>query len=136
MRCSFVQTVLVASFFCSSTLATPSHANVARAAAASDASACHVSDFSAVSSAVASCTDISLDSIAVPANALLDLTKLKQGTKVTFTGTTSFGYAATTNDLIDISGVGITVTMAEGAVINGNGPAWWDGQGSNGGGDK
>ena len=37
------------------------------------------------------------------------------------------------DSLIKIGGAGITVTAAPGAVINGNGPAWWDGQGSNGG---
>lgn len=87
--------------------------------------------FSAVPSAVA-CTEISLDNIALPVNELLDLTKVNEGAKVIFTGTTTFNYAATTSDLVKISGVGITVTMANGAVMDGNGSAWWDGQGSQG----
>jgi len=36
-------------------------------------------------------------------------------------------------DPIVISGTGYTVTGAAGHVIDGNGQAYWDGQGSNGG---
>jgi polygalacturonase len=63
----------------------------------------------------------------------LDLTKLKQGSTVTFAGKTTFQYYDWDGDLIKISGKGITITAASGAVIDGKGQAWWDGQGSNGG---
>lgn len=39
-------------------------------------------------------------------------------------------------DPILISGTDITITGAPGHVIEGNGAAYWDGLGSNGGGDK
>lgn len=41
-----------------------------------------------------------------------------------------------TADLIKVTGKGVTITGAEDHVIDGNGGAWWDGQGSNGGVDK
>lgn len=39
-------------------------------------------------------------------------------------------------DPIVVSGHDITITGAEGHVIEGNGAAYWDGEGSNGGQDK
>jgi hypothetical protein len=38
-----------------------------------------------------------------------------------------------TDDLIQIGGTDITIQGEPGAVLDGNGPAWWDGLGSNGG---
>ncbi|KAJ6030466.1 hypothetical protein N7460_010732 [Penicillium canescens] len=52
-----------------------------------------------------SCSTIVLDNIEVPAGETLDLSKLKEGTKVIF----------------------------KGHVINGNGAKWWDSKGTNGG---
>ncbi|CAI6334127.1 unnamed protein product [Periconia digitata] len=89
--------------------------------------------FKDVASIDKSCTDIVLDSISVPAGQTLDLTKLKDNTKVTFKGTTSFGYKEWKGPLISVSGTKITVTGASGHVIDGNGAKWWDGKGSNGG---
>lgn len=40
----------------------------------------------------AACSTITLSNIAVPAGTTLDLTKLTKGTKVIFSGTTTFGY--------------------------------------------
>jgi polygalacturonase len=37
---------------------------------------------------------------------------------------------------IEIGGTDVTITGAAGHVIDGNGQAYWDGQGSNGGTDK
>ena len=92
-----------------------------------------MTEFSAVAPAVASCTSITLDSITVPGGSSLDLTDLQQGSTVTFAGTTSFEYFDWDGDLNKISGKDITITSASGAIIDGNGQAWWDGQGSNGG---
>lgn len=39
-------------------------------------------------------------------------------------------------DPIVIGGTDVTITAESGAVIDGNGQAYWDGQGSNGGVDK
>lgn len=81
----------------------------------------------------ASCSTIVLNNVIVPAGTTLDLTKLNSGTTVTFQGTTSFGYKEWEGPLISVSGTKITVQGASGHVIDGNGPKWWDGQGSNGG---
>ncbi|KAK3669431.1 hypothetical protein LTR78_010691 [Recurvomyces mirabilis] len=96
-------------------------------------SPCTVTAYSAVAAATASCTAITLKNIAVPGNATLDLSKLKAGTKVTFAGTTTFGFAEADYDMIKVGGTNITITAEAGAIIDGNGQAWWDGQGSNGG---
>ena len=59
------------------------------AAATPAASAtCTVTAYTDVASATASCTSIVLQSIAVPAQKTLDLSKLKTGTTVTFSGKT------------------------------------------------
>ena len=102
--------------------------NIARAA-----DACHVTSYSGVAAAVSSCTNITLDGIAVPGNTTLDLTKLKAGTTVTFAGKTTFAYADANYDMIKFAGTNVVLTAQKGAIIDGNGQAWWDGLGSNGG---
>lgn len=94
---------------------------------------CHVTSYSGVAGAVFSCTNIILDGIAVPGNTTLDLTKLKTGAVVTFAGKTTFAYADANYDMIKVTGTDVTITAEKGAVIDGNGQAWWDGLGSNGG---
>ncbi|KAF2757030.1 glycoside hydrolase [Pseudovirgaria hyperparasitica] len=97
------------------------------------ATSCTVTEYASVSAAVASCTAITLKSITVPAGDTLDLTKLKAGSKVTFSGTTTFEYVAEDFDPVKITGSGVEITGDSSHVIDGNGSAWWDGQGSNGG---
>lgn len=98
---------------------------------------CAVTAATDVSSAVSSCTAIEISNLSVPANTTIDLTGLKDNTTVTFSGTTTFGYSPDSDFVaIQVSGSGITITGAEGHVIDGNGPAYWDGQGTNGGTDK
>nr|AAM00249.1 endopolygalacturonase [Chrysoporthe cubensis] len=94
---------------------------------------CTFTDAAAVSKSKTSCATITLSNIAVPSGTTLDLTKLNSGTKVIFEGTTSFGYKEWEGLLISVSGTDIEVTGASGHVIDGNGAAWWDGEGSNGG---
>ena len=53
--------------------------------------------------------------------------------KVTFQGTTTFGYKEWQGPLISVSGAQITVDGAAGHTIDCQGQRWWDGQGSNGG---
>ena len=108
-------------------------ASCATTTTAATTTPCTVTAFSAVASATASCTAITLENVAVPGGETLDLSKLKTGTTVTFAGTTTFGYYDWDSDLIDVGGTNITITAAAGAVIDGNGQSWWDGQGSNGG---
>ncbi|KAH9210816.1 glycoside hydrolase [Leptodontidium sp. 2 PMI_412] len=110
---------LVCSLFATTSLAAP-------------AASCTATAFSQVATAVAGCTDIVLNNIAVPAGSQLDLTKVKPSTTVTFKGTTTFGFKAWTSPLILIGGSDFHITGASGAVIDGNGPAWWDGKGDNG----
>jgi polygalacturonase len=46
----------------------------------------------------------------------------------------TFGFTNSSSfNPIQVSGKNVTVTAAIGAVIDGNGQAYWDGQGSNGG---
>ncbi|KAI4596733.1 hypothetical protein KJ359_005075 [Pestalotiopsis sp. 9143b] len=99
--------------------------------------ACTVTNYSDLAGAVANCTNIVLQDLYAPANSSIDLTDLKNGSTVTFAGTTSFGDTPDHDFLpIQISGSGLTITGAEGHVLEGNGAAYWDGQGSNGGGSK
>ncbi|GIC91863.1 uncharacterized protein Aud_008317 [Aspergillus udagawae] len=87
-----------------------------------------------IPSAVASCTNIILSNIAVPNGSALDLSALLPGTTVTFDGTTTFGFTNSSSfNPVTISGSNITITATPGAIIDGNGPAYWDGLGSNGG---
>ncbi|KAL0930136.1 endo-polygalacturonase, partial [Colletotrichum truncatum] len=93
---------------------------------------CRITTYHDIANAVATCTDIILDSIAVPPASAINLQNLKNGATVTFAGKTTFGTTADNNfDPIIISGAGVTITGAPGHVIDGNGQAYWDGQGSN-----
>jgi len=84
-----------------------------------------VTAYTAVPAAIASCTAITLDSIHVPGNATLDLSKLKAGTTVTFAGITTFGFVEADYNLIQAGGTNITITAEPNAIIDGNGQAWW-----------
>nr|AHC56281.1 polygalacturonase 3 [Monilinia fructicola] len=98
---------------------------------------CKATAYSNIAGIVAKCTNIVLHNIAVPAGATLDLQKLRDGSTVTFSGTTTFGTTPISGfDPIVINGRGITITGAPGHVIEGNGAAYWDGLGSNGGSKK
>ncbi|KAJ5679217.1 endopolygalacturonase D [Penicillium macrosclerotiorum] len=98
---------------------------------------CIVSEYASLSSAVASCTNIVLSDLYAPPSSTIDLQGLQTGATVTFAGTTTFGDTYDDDfDPIVISGTDITITGAEGHVIEGNGAAYWDGEGSNGGQDK
>ncbi|KAH6654996.1 family 28 glycosyl hydrolase [Truncatella angustata] len=99
--------------------------------------ACIVTEYSAIAAAVANCTDIVLQDIFAPANSSINLTKLQAGSRVTFAGNTTFGDTPDHDFIpIQVSGTNLTITGAEGHVIEGNGAAYWDGLGSNGGGSK
>ncbi|KAL4865834.1 hypothetical protein BDV12DRAFT_145261 [Aspergillus spectabilis] len=98
---------------------------------------CTVSEYASLSSAVASCTNILLSDLYAPPSSTIDLQNLQTGAAVIFDGTTTFGTTVDSDfDPIVISGTDITITGTEDHVIDGNGPAYWDGQGSNGGSDK
>lgn len=96
-------------------------------------SGCTFTDSDTAASSKASCSNIVLKDITVPAGETLDLSDLNDGTNVQFQGTTTFEYDEWEGPLIRFSGTSITITGASGHVIDGNGAKWWDGEGSNGG---
>ncbi|KAK6087011.1 endopolygalacturonase 1 [Seiridium cupressi] len=109
-------------------------ASAAQAAPVLDERAsCTFTDAASAIKGKASCTSIVLSGITVPAGTTLDMTGLKTGTTVTFSGTTSFAYKEWEGPLVSFSGKDITIQGASGHVIDGNGAKWWDGKGSNGG---
>ncbi|KAB8254345.1 putative endopolygalacturonase D [Aspergillus pseudonomiae] len=98
---------------------------------------CTVTEYAAISSAVVSCSNILLSDIYAPPSSTIDLQGLQTGAAVIFAGKTTFGDTADSDfDPIVVSGTSVTITGAEGHVIDGNGEAYWDGEGSNGGSDK
>ncbi|KAG8996372.1 hypothetical protein FRB95_014608 [Tulasnella sp. JGI-2019a] len=99
-------------------------------------SVCNVTTYSAISAAVSACTNIALTNITVPAGDTLDLSSLKAGSIVTFYGKTTWAFEESDYDMLKIAGKNITIQGAPCSVIDGNGAAWWDGEGSNGGIDK
>lgn len=95
---------------------------------------CTVTAAADVAAAVASCTAIELSDLTMPASTALNLTGLQPSASVVFSGTTSFGYTPDEDfDPIVVSGSYISISGAPGSVIDGNGSAYWDGLGSNGG---
>ncbi|PQE27800.1 polygalacturonase 5 protein [Rutstroemia sp. NJR-2017a BVV2] len=88
---------------------------------------------SSASKSKTSCSTIVLSALAVPSGTTLDLTGLNEGTTVIFEGTTTFGYEEWAGPLVSVSGTDITVTQTTGAVLDGQGAKYWDGEGSNGG---
>jgi polygalacturonase len=52
--------------------------------------------------------------------------------QVIFEGKTTWAFKEWDGPLLQISGTGITVTGASGAYLDGNGAAWWDGEGDSG----
>lgn len=110
----------------------------AATSAVTDSTSCTVTEYSQLASAIASCTDIVLRDLSAPVNSSIDLRALQDGSKVTFAGTTTFEgvTAVKTFYPIMIGGHHLTITGDENHVIEGNGAVYWDGLGSNGGGDK
>ncbi|KAL4917682.1 putative endopolygalacturonase D [Aspergillus aurantiobrunneus] len=98
---------------------------------------CTVTEYASISSAVASCSNILLSDVYAPPSSTIDLQELQTGAAVIFAGTTTFGDTVDSDfDPIVISGTDVTITGTDDHVIDGNGQAYWDGQGSNGGSDK
>ncbi|KAF1918786.1 polygalacturonase precursor [Ampelomyces quisqualis] len=113
-----------------------SSASASPPATAIPPSACHVTEYSAIPAATSACTSITLDGIIVLGNGTINLSKLKTGTRVAFSGTTFWEYFDANYPFIKVGGTDIEITATEGAVLDGNGQAWWDGLGSNGGAAK
>ncbi|KAJ8940647.1 hypothetical protein NQ318_012730 [Aromia moschata] len=93
---------------------------------------CTVTSYSKVAEAVASCSEIVLDGITVPAETTLDIA-LQDGAELRFQNEIKFEYAAWDGPLIKISGRGITVLGLLGHSLDGQGSKYWDGKGDGGG---
>lgn len=123
-----------AAFVSASPMPKPTAApDLENAALGKRATTCTFTGASQASKSKTSCATIVLDAIAVPSGTTLDLTGLTEGTSVIFSGETTFGYEEWSGPLISVSGTNIKVSGASGHSINGNGAAWWDGEGGNGG---
>jgi len=97
-------------------------------------SACTFTSYSQITG-VSKCNPLTLQGpFTVPANSVISLTGLASGTQVNFKGEITFakGTLSSSNYLITISGNNLAIT-GSGATLNGNGPSYWDGEGSNGG---
>ncbi|KAI9708182.1 MAG: Polygalacturonase 1 [Bogoriella megaspora] len=130
---SALATAPIASTASAEVAATTVDAAVAAASSGAASAGCTFTSAADAQSGKSSCSSIVLNGITVPAGTTLDLTKLNDGTTVTFQGTTTFEYKEWAGPLISFSGKQITINGASGHVIDGNGAQWWDGQGSNGG---
>ncbi|KAI9930752.1 hypothetical protein ASPWEDRAFT_171376 [Aspergillus wentii DTO 134E9] len=97
------------------------------------ASSCTFTDAAKASESISSCSSVVLKDIEVPAGETLDLSDAADGATITFEGTTSFGYKEWKGPLIRLAGKGVTITGADGHVIDGDGSRWWDTKGTNGG---
>lgn len=96
-------------------------------------SSCTVTSASEATESVSGCSKVVVKDVKVPAGETLDLSKVDDGTTITFEGTTTFEYKEWKGPLIRIEGKEITVNMAEGGLIDGDGSRWWDSKGTNGG---
>ncbi|KAH3556720.1 hypothetical protein KXV84_003589 [Aspergillus fumigatus] len=96
-------------------------------------STCTFTAASQATESASGCSEIVLDNIEVPAGETLDLSDVDDGTTIVFEGTTTFGYKEWSGPLIRFGGKDITIKQNSGAVIDGEGSRWWDGEGTNGG---
>ncbi|SPO25986.1 probable PGU1 - Endo-polygalacturonase [Ustilago trichophora] len=111
----------------------PSKRGSKRIASIKASTGCTFTDAASAKAGKGSCSTITLSNINVPAGETLDLSNLKQGTRVIFQGTTTFGYKEWGGPLIQVSGSNLDISGASGAVIDAGGARWWDGKGGNGG---
>ncbi|CAG8974828.1 hypothetical protein HYALB_00000442 [Hymenoscyphus albidus] len=98
------------------------------------ATPCVCTDYSQIAPAIQACSSITLSNIHAPVSSTISLMQLKPGTTITFAGTTTFGITENSQFRpIQISGSNVTIKGEKGCVIDGGGPDYWDGLGSNGG---
>ncbi|XP_050300083.1 polygalacturonase-like [Anthonomus grandis grandis] len=90
---------------------------------------CVITKFEDVSNVVATCKDIVINNLIVPEGQQLTL-QLTEGSTLVFRGTTLFEYFVWTGPLMIISGNNITVIGEPGSSLDGQGPLYWDGQGT------
>ncbi|KAH9089465.1 hypothetical protein LEN26_019138 [Aphanomyces euteiches] len=73
---------------------------------------------------VSTCSTVVISSLTVPAGVTLDLTNLKDGATVSFTGTTTFGTKLWGGPLVLLSGTNLKVTGP--GTLDGQGPWYWN----------
>ncbi|CAG9772129.1 unnamed protein product [Ceutorhynchus assimilis] len=90
---------------------------------------CVIKEFDQVDETLKRCTNIVVDSLVVPGGQQL-LLRLTEGSTLAFRGTTKFGFAEWKGNLVVITGSNITVYGEKDSLLDGQGPLWWDGQGT------
>ncbi|KAF2658961.1 glycoside hydrolase family 28 protein [Lophiostoma macrostomum CBS 122681] len=128
--------VALAAVATASPVAQPEITPAPRPALGKRASSCTFSGslgYSSASKSQTACSTIVLSALAVPSGKALDLSDLPDDTSVIFEGKTTFAYAEWAGPLMQIEGTGIKISGASGAVIDGNGAKYWDGEGGSGG---
>ncbi|QPH06387.1 hypothetical protein C2857_004819 [Epichloe festucae Fl1] len=98
--------------------------------------ACTFTDAASAIREKGNCKVITLSNVNVPARQTLDLSRLKDNTRVIFSEETTFEYAEWAGPLISFSGNSISIEGAPGHIIDCNGKRWWDSKGTNGGKQK
>ncbi|KAF2007593.1 glycoside hydrolase family 28 protein [Amniculicola lignicola CBS 123094] len=94
---------------------------------------CTVTAFASASAAAKSCSNILLSGVSIPASSTLSLTVPTKGALL-FAGTMTVAYTPDADYTpIVLKGTNAKVAGLKGAVIDGQGSKYWDGEGSNGG---
>ncbi|KAJ8918261.1 hypothetical protein NQ315_014131 [Exocentrus adspersus] len=98
------------------------------------AATCTISSYNEddITNATKECSDITLNSISIPAGVTLKL-NLKQGAKLTFQGTLTWGYQEWDGPLLNITGTDVEITGMPDHVLDPKGGLWWDGKAEVGG---
>ncbi|KAF2773251.1 hypothetical protein EJ03DRAFT_305450 [Teratosphaeria nubilosa] len=97
---------------------------------------CTVTELADVTASLESCSNILMSGVSIPASSTLSV-EVSSDAALLFAGTMTVAYTPDTDYTpIVIKGTGAKVAGLAGAVIDGNGAQYWDGEGSNGGTDK
>ncbi|KAF7271942.1 hypothetical protein GWI33_015240 [Rhynchophorus ferrugineus] len=89
---------------------------------------CRVTRFDEIENAVENCKAIVIENLFVPGGKTLELL-LKEGSKLTFKGRTTFGFTEWDGPLVMINGTNVFIEGEDGAILDGQGQLYWDGQG-------
>ncbi|KAI7090551.1 endo-polygalacturonase D [Hortaea werneckii] len=99
-------------------------------------STCTVTELSQVTASLGSCSNVLMSDVSIPASSTLSVT-VSSDAALLFGGTMTVGHTSDTEYTpIVFKGTGAKIAGVEGAVIDGNGASYWDGEGSNGGSEK